>query len=647
MTVSPSRILCGLAAVVVVAAGAAHGEPIENLVPDTTFALFRVHSGSELVRKWQGTGYYAFMNHRDIQQAASAPLQGIEAMAMGMAMQYGISMDDILSLFSNQYGMVVAQPELGAGAGTEYVGMLEAGEAGKKVLAAVAEIIKKQRRRRSPFESFEGVRILKTPFLGLAAADVRGMLIVASPLNAAKNAVLRVNSPPQEPLSASQGFSRVRAKLDRDNDILWYVDLRMLLTSLKLGAKQKDAMSALGLDSVSRFGGTLLIDEGICIRQYFELTGKRKGIFKLLPRPGQGGFARRPVGVAFAGVFSPNDPGRKTPSARADEMDAILRGKTGIKSVVFKPKTQRRRKTPTRQRATTTRRRSTAAGTGEDATALGAVHLGETIPPDVAGFTSVSIDLAKTYGILLAVARQFTPLESMTWARRLKTFAGKAGFQDIGSFLRLFGKRVVWYTRFVRPYLDPGAKQRVTFLEIRSRPDVEKKLALLRKDYATIFSQAKPVTASGHKVHRMTIGKREGVYCVTGRYFIWANNLRAIQDYLSFASAGDTPLSQSESFTSAVQKLPPRETWAALHYDNPAPQFVYFVALVKANRIDLKGKSLPAPVPLDAGAFAKGLKGIRNPSSFSGLLPVSVTSVSTEKAGALIVSYHSPGGEGL
>ena len=646
-----ARVALAFAVLVGLVAGVA-AEPIEGLVPDTTFVLFRVRSGSDLLRKWRTTGYYAFLHHKELQAATGGPAQVLGGLSMQMSAQFGVREADLLALFENQFGLVVAQPELGAGTGVEFVGLFEAGEAGARVVAGVGELLRRQRRGRSPYENFEGVRILKLPFMGLAAADVKDMLIVASPLNAAKNAILRVKSPPQEPLATGRRYKAVVSKLTPDNDILWYVDVRGLLGLLRSSAgippDMAKTLSTLGVDSVARMGGSVLLEDGIHFRLYVELAGTRRGVFKLLPPAKPAGALGAPrwlMAMALAGVFSPNDPPERSREERAKDISEILGGKVKIKSPVYEPKKLKKRRvrrpkaTQTPKKKVPARRRRTVAG------ALADVHRGDGIPDDVAGFASLKLDLEDSYKTLLQVGRVLHPKQTATVEKKLQEVARKTGRDSVDELLRLFGPRIVTYTRYVTPYAKPGAEQRVAFIQLKRRVATENLLAKLRKEDPSVFNPRRPQKVYGFEVYRMDLRDQEAAYCVTRSYLVWANNPRALHDYLRFVSQGDASLAESDRFALALGKLPPT-SWQALVYGAPASAFAYGLALVRANRIKLSELTRDLPIPIDTAQMASGLRNIRNPLILGALLPVSMTAVAPEEQGVLIASYHTPGGEG-
>jgi len=645
MKQSPARLgfaLSGLVLTVLAATGVS-AQPLEQLVPDTSLFLFKVRSGSELMRKWRTTGYYEFWNHRDMRQALGGLAQMVEMQSRSYGAMLGLGDRGIEPLFANQYGIAVCPPPLGAGTDLEIVALIQAGGLAETALNGVADVMKAQSGGANPFEKHGEVNLLQfsTPAFSAGLAAVRGFLVAAVPFPAIKNAVNRIQSPPPEPLASGRTFAPMAKRLGDDYDVLLFADVPALFERLRENpafAGSGDVMRTLGLDSVGALAGTLKIGgDGIHMVVHVRLSGERKGVFRLLA-PSPVAAAPAAAGAVLSSLvaadLSPTDQDVRSPAERRRELMDIIEGKVPIRGAEEAPAERPAQPAKTQPEGQPKPEREDAAPSS-----AGAVHLGETIPGDAALFSAYRVNPVEAWATVQEVLQALNPPAAAAFAGQADLMAQKAGKGNISELLQEFGERIVSYTRYSKPYMKADSQQTVAFIEIRSRKSAESVLETLRTSYPEVFLPGQPATAFGVEIYQVAWPgvPKHGAYCLTDRYVAIASDVNALREYFSKATVRGEWLSRQQDFASALRKMPPADTATAISYSNPAPALTWLVACIKAGQVN----GVPVQVLPFLAPTIEGIKKVNNFHVIAALLPVQAAGVTSDQDGITFVSWHA------
>jgi hypothetical protein len=638
-------------------------DSIEKLAPDNAFLMFKVRSGEDLVRKWRTTGYYAIWRHKELQQTTGMIDQQVGTAMQGPLQAFGLSGKDLADLFRRQFGFVLQPAPAGQGTGLEYVLLLEAGENGANILGRLGEQMKAMSQGADPFVEHAGVKVLRipNPMFAVGAAAAKDFLVLASPFSAATSAVDRLKSPSDKAFSAGKVFGVMGPRLGRDSDVLLICDLKAVLQKLQqmqiVPPPVQNIVDVLGVSDIQALGGSFSISsDGIYFKGFLHVPGEKRGLLKLLAPTIQTARAPAPAQTLAALMLgmglSPTDRDVQSPEERRKKLEDIVQGKAPIADTTApeqetKPSAARAKpKSPAvpakpepaivaPAKETPSATPSRPAGTGRVQAAL---HLGESVPPDVAQFSSYRINAPEAWQTLLEILDAVQKPIAEDLRSRAQEVATKAGKTDFGELLEELGSRVLMYTRYTQPYAEKDSQQTVIFIEVKDHEAFEALLAALRKEHADVFPSEAGDEVNGKSIYSVKLPNvpLPMSYCVTDRYLALGSGGNALQDYLRQAGKKAASLAEQARFKSALQKLPPEESRTMFQFSDPRPVIEWMVANVKAGRADQGPlQMLPMLAPV-----IQGIKNVQNPSELAKLVPPQVSSIRVDDEGIAFMSYQ-------
>ena len=294
------RLLLCMTLAAVLCAPAAHAEPFDKMVPDSTVFYASIENLNRSKERFKASALHGLWADAAVQAFLAKPLKKWDAEMTKMKAEAGFTVQDLMEIIHGQVAVVIPGIELeedGDVKDPEPVVLIDVGRNTEKLMALIARVEKgpmAQKNLRRVEAEFRGVKVIhyvdpdaeegKSKNDGPRAWYLDGSTFALAGKPAHLHAILARKGDAEAPsLATSETYRKVRARMGESPDMVAYVGMKAVHKVLaeKRGEDVAIARAVIGLDAIQGMGMHVKLGRAVLTMNMFVAMGEKQGLMKI------------------------------------------------------------------------------------------------------------------------------------------------------------------------------------------------------------------------------------------------------------------------------------------------------------------------------------------------------------------------------